>query len=215
MVMGFALFAAVLTAMAFYWEYGWEKKKEMEKTLSGLPTLPSSGSGTAPGTVSGEGAQALLESLQKQLEQAKSPSSSERPPKKSSPPSEPGILDRLTDSVDGEGMIEFTPESFQQVGGFACGRARILAKAPKGMRWGYIDKSRTIVIPVVFHNADSFSANRAAVSRGKGWGYIDVKGKLVIPHRFDEAGPFIGGRAEVVVGVDRFHIDPAGKRIDP
>lgn len=50
-----------------------------------------------------------------------------------------------------------------------------------GDKWGYIDKTGTVVIPAQYDSAGVFSEGLACVRKGKKVGYIDKSGKVKIP----------------------------------
>src|SRR5215471_400081 len=64
-------------------------------------------------------------------------------------------------------------------------------------RFGYIDHSGKVVVPVQFADAGHFDAGLAPVKVGRVWGYTDKSGKLAIAPTFDVADPFSGGMALV------------------
>ena len=66
-------------------------------------------------------------------------------------------------------------------------------------KWGYIDKTGRIIIPLKFESTDEFSEGLAAVTIKEKTGYIDTTGKFVIPPRFIEGFPFSSGMALVVL----------------
>src|SRR5712692_378744 len=66
-------------------------------------------------------------------------------------------------------------------------------------KWGYIDKTGSIVIKPEFEEAFPYSEGLAAVRvRGK-WGYVNDKGNMIINPRFDLAAPFSEGSGLVVL----------------
>jgi hypothetical protein len=96
-------------------------------------------------------------------------------------------------------------------------------------KWGFIDKTNKVVIPLTLDGADDFSEGMAAVGSRFGvvnadlkWGYIDIKGKLVIPCEYDGMTPFSEGVAMVKVTVGKgddavirpVFIDRMGKRLN-
>lgn len=60
-------------------------------------------------------------------------------------------------------------------------------------KYGYIDRSGTVVIPPQFDYAEDFVDDQAVVRNVNAYGYIDRSGKIVIPLRFVEAKGFNGG----------------------
>ena len=52
-------------------------------------------------------------------------------------------------------------------------------------KYGYIDKSLRLAIPLIFDGARDFSDGLAAVEKGGKWGYIDETGVTVLPFDFD------------------------------
>lgn len=69
-------------------------------------------------------------------------------------------------------------------------------------KWGYIDKSGKIQIPLTYENARDFSGGLAAVKTTDGWGYINTNGEMVVPFKYYDAGDFIDGLANVRVKPD-------------
>lgn len=72
-----------------------------------------------------------------------------------------------------------------------------LAPVELGGKWGYVNKSGNVVIPIQYDIAHMFSEGIASVERRGKWEYIDPSGKLAIPASFDAAMPFCGGLAAV------------------
>lgn len=67
----------------------------------------------------------------------------------------------------------------------------------KGGKWGYVDRSGSLVIPPQFDHADRFAGGVALVSQGSKWGYVDVHGRIVAEPHFDSALGFSEGVAAV------------------
>jgi len=77
-----------------------------------------------------------------------------------------------------------------------------------GGKWGYIDKSGNLVVPLQYRIAHMFIEGVASVllsDSGK-WGYIDKTGGFVLPPIYDAAMPFCAGVAQVesfrLIGVE-------------
>lgn len=64
-----------------------------------------------------------------------------------------------------------------------------LARVKSGDKWGYIDKTGKIVIPVEYDRAGDFSEGFARVAKdntGYSWGIIDKTGTSVLPFEYEE-----------------------------
>lgn len=83
---------------------------------------------------------------------------------------------------------------FDYIGGFRDG----LALVKQNGRFGYINPTGKIVIPLQFEDAESFSEGLAKVVRGGKIGYIDRSGMVIINFEYDVADSFGGGLAAVV-----------------
>lgn len=96
-------------------------------------------------------------------------------------------------------------------------------------KYGCIDKTDKVVIPMIYDLMYSFSEGLAPVNMGikisggggdeiveepGKWGYINKSGTMVIPLNYDSAGPFVEGKAQVVLDNQEFYIDATGKRIE-
>ncbi len=98
-----------------------------------------------------------------------------------------------------------------------------LAVAEKKGKWGYIDKSGKVVIPLEYDNAYSFHEGLAEVEKDGKWGYIDKRGKIVIPFEYGPtepfaepfAEPFSEGLAGVRKDGKKGYIDKRGKVVIP
>lgn len=78
-------------------------------------------------------------------------------------------------------------------------------------RWGYVDKTGTVVIKPRFDWAELFSDGLARVRDGGLFGYIDHSGDYVIQPRFKSAGDFADGLAAVSDSQTAFwYIKPNG-----
>ena len=79
-------------------------------------------------------------------------------------------------------------------------------------KFGYIDKTGELRIPLEFAGAENFTEGLAVVEINKKWGYIDKTGKLVVPAEFDYImTPFSEGLALVKKGEELGFIDKKGK----
>ena len=64
-------------------------------------------------------------------------------------------------------------------------------------KWGFIDGSNKIVVPLTYNSVSSFHEGLAAVECKGRYGYIDLQGKLVIPLQFDLGYSFAADIAKV------------------
>ncbi|MBC8535779.1 WG repeat-containing protein [Feifania hominis] len=88
-------------------------------------------------------------------------------------------------------------------------------------RYGFINKSGEIMIPLEYDGGGSFTEGLAGVMKvdayeNNRWGYIDKTGKVVVPMEYDYIQPFAEGLAAVMKedarGYDRWgYIDKTGR----
>ncbi|MCQ6560048.1 WG repeat-containing protein [Paenibacillus mendelii] len=85
-------------------------------------------------------------------------------------------------------------------------------KTANGTRWGYIDRSGSMVILPQFEEADVFQPNGLAIVRlDNAAGLIDASGVFVVKPIYDYIGPFMEGRA-VIIDSEGFKLmDPTGQ----
>ena len=57
-------------------------------------------------------------------------------------------------------------------------------------KWGFVDKDGTVVIPLQYEDARSFSNGLAAVKKGKKWGFVDLENNMVIAPQFEDVRDF-------------------------
>lgn len=82
-------------------------------------------------------------------------------------------------------------------------------------KWGFVDKTKCIVIPFKYDGAHTFEEGLAAVKLGDKWGYIEKTGSIVIPYKYDSAESFREGFAAVKYGGQWGFIDNNGREIVP
>ena len=109
---------------------------------------------------------------------------------------------------------------YVQVEGFSDGLAAVAEGRWKDAKYGFINKTGDVAIPLQFDphasQIESMSLSRfteglAAVMFGKLYGYINHKGDTVIPPIFRDAGQFSEGLASVTTADgQRGYIDKAG-----
>jgi hypothetical protein len=89
-----------------------------------------------------------------------------------------------------------------------------MATVGKQEKYGYIDTTGSLVIPLNFNNARSFSEGLAPASNQKSfWGYIDRSGNWVIKPAYDFADSFENGKARVMKGSAVSYIDKSNHTV--
>ena len=124
-------------------------------------------------------------------------------------------------NTDSYGQLYSLPE-FKEgrmrvgMGGWPCHMAMGFA----GVKWGYIDPTGKVVIPMKFTMTEQFYNGRARVSLSPikcedsdyiKWGYINLLGEYVTSLQFDDAKNFYEGLAIVRLGKKWGYIDLSGK----
>lgn len=84
---------------------------------------------------------------------------------------------------------------------------------PNTNKYGYINKSGNLVIPIVYQWAEPFKETLAPVTMGDKYGYIDTTGQLVLPYQYVFANAFSEGLAAVYDGNAWGYIDHSGKYV--
>ena len=125
----------------------------------------------------------------------------------------------------GSGFIDKTgrfidTKRYEKVESFSDGFAAVAESYWAGAKYGFINKSGELAIPLRFEaRPDSFEGNilssftegLAPIAFKNLYGYIDHKGDVVIPPIFREAGQFAEGLASVTkANYERGYIDKAG-----
>ena len=73
----------------------------------------------------------------------------------------------------------------------------------KDGKWGFIDNTGKLVIPLEFESAREFHEGLALVAKGKQKSFIDTSGRVVIKPQFDLVDDFSEGLAAVNIGQTR------------
>jgi hypothetical protein len=82
-------------------------------------------------------------------------------------------------------------------------------------KWGFIDKSKQEIIPLIYDEPFSFSEELANVNSGGKYRFIDKTGKVVIPSEYNRAGSFSEGMAKVKLYDKWGFVDKTGKEVIP
>jgi hypothetical protein len=90
-----------------------------------------------------------------------------------------------------------------------------LAPVGKDDKWGFIDRSGNIVVPIQWDGAQPFSDVLAPVRKDGKWGFIDRSGNIVVPIQWNGAQSFSDGLAAVKNSEKWGFIDRTGAVVIP
>jgi hypothetical protein len=101
-------------------------------------------------------------------------------------------------------------EKYDGAGPFSNGLARV----KKGIKWGYIDSTGSVIIPIKYNEVENFYDGIARVRLGQKWGLMDATGKEIIKPTFDFIGEFKDGKAKVLLDRQEYFMNKDGIRVD-
>ncbi len=102
----------------------------------------------------------------------------------------------------------FTKYEFH--GNFCDGLARVRLNK----KWGYIDTTGAIKIPIKYQEAENFYEGFGRVRLGHKWGLYDKTGREIIKPTFNLIGPFEKGKAKVILDGQEYYMNKEGIRVD-
>jgi hypothetical protein len=79
--------------------------------------------------------------------------------------------------------------------------------------WGYIDRKGNMVVPLKYHQINTFKEGRAVVRINGKYGFVDEQGNEVIPLKYDLVGEFNEGRAWVYLDGKCGFVDKHGNEV--
>ena len=106
-------------------------------------------------------------------------------------------------SAESAASVAWLDEGFD-VGDYTV-RENLLPVRDANWKYGFVDTTGKLAIPLKFDDAGEFSEGLAKVQDRSGeflWGYTDKTGKLVIPYRYVFAYPFCEGLAAVATNIE-------------
>jgi hypothetical protein len=109
-----------------------------------------------------------------------------------------------------QARYEKLTSSYEFAGPFCNGLARVR----KNKKWGYIDTTGAVVIPLKYNEVENFSDGMARVRVGQKWGLMSSTGKEIIKPTFQEIGPFINDKAQVLLDGTIYYMNKNGIRVD-
>ena len=101
-------------------------------------------------------------------------------------------------------------DKYDGAGPFSNGLARV----KKGIKWGYIDTTGSVIIPIKYNEVENFYDGIARVRLGQKWGLMDVTGREIIKPTFTFIGEFIDGKAKVLLEGEEYFMNKEGIRVD-
>ncbi|MDR1681703.1 MAG: WG repeat-containing protein [Prevotellaceae bacterium] len=96
-----------------------------------------------------------------------------------------------------------------------CEGQELTPKKGENGKYGYIDKTGAVVIPLKYDGVDIFYEGLATVKLNGKWGYIDKTGTEVISFKYSEANGFSKGLAPVKLNGKWGYIDKTGTVVIP
>ncbi len=103
-----------------------------------------------------------------------------------------------------------TPQ-FEEFPRFSDGRLLIESHG----RYGFVDRTGAIAIPLIYEGADNFSDGLAKIELNGKIGFIDPDGTLVIPPKYDDSWGFRAGLANFERNGKWGFVDKTGKEVIP
>ena len=88
-----------------------------------------------------------------------------------------------------------------------------LARVKSNNKWGFIDTTGSVIIPLKYNQVENFEDGLARVRLGQKWGLMDVTGREVIKPTFDFIDKFIDGKAKVLLDGETYYMNTSGQRV--
>ena len=102
-----------------------------------------------------------------------------------------------------------TSSAYDYQGSFNNG----LAKVKKDHKWGFIDTTGALIVPLKYNEVENFNDGLARVRSGQKWGLVDVTGRVVIKPTFDWIYDFENGMAKVKINGEIYYMNREGQRV--
>lgn len=89
-----------------------------------------------------------------------------------------------------------------------------LARVKTKLKWGFIDSTGNVVVPLKYNEVTNFDGGVAKVRVGTKWGLIDNKGTVLRKPTFDAIGEFVNGVARILLEGEEYYMNKEGMRCD-
>ena len=121
-----------------------------------------------------------------------------------------GLINRI-------GFNHFTETAAKQILSYCAGPlvegfVKVHSKKDK---WGFIDKTGNLAIPIKWDQIGDFSEGLARVKLNFNWGYINRSGEIVIPLKYEEVRSFKGNYASIKMDGKWGCINRTGRQVVP
>ena len=126
----------------------------------------------------------------------------------------PVVLNEKVGFINEQG-VEVIPPQYDSTGYFSEGLAPVAKCDASGWyKWGVIDKTGKLVVPMKYEGIHDYNGGLAAVLMNDKWGLLDTNGKLVVPTKYLLAAGVGNGLAVVIPNsYSMFYVDKTGKVI--
>lgn len=109
-----------------------------------------------------------------------------------------------------EAKYEKLTSKYEFSGPFCDGLARVRLNK----KWGFIDTTGAVIIPIRYNEVENFSDGIARVRIGQRWGLMEKTGREIIKPTFQEIGPYMNGKAKVLLDGTEYYMNKDGIRVD-
>ncbi len=89
-----------------------------------------------------------------------------------------------------------------------------LARVKSNQKWGFIDSTGSVIIPLKYNEVTNFSDGLAKVRLGSKWGLMNSSGKEIIKPTFTFIDEFIDGKAMVLLNGEKYYMNKEGIRVN-
>ena len=88
-----------------------------------------------------------------------------------------------------------------------------LARVRQNHKWGFIDTTGSVIIPLKYNEVTNFMDGFARVRLGEKWGLMNTSGAEIIKPTFDWIYDFIDGVAKVKLNGEEYYMNTSGIRV--
>lgn len=89
-----------------------------------------------------------------------------------------------------------------------------LAAVEINNKYGFVNRSGKLIIPVKYENATIFSEGLCGVKWNGKWGFINQRGEVIIPNKYQTIRPFKDGLAAVYAKEESYEINKNGNKVE-